>query len=155
IDSGFRSLARVYGAALRMLVRRPLLVVAALAGLIALGIVTFRSVPSEFTPQADVGRAFVSIEGPEGSSFDYIDGYARQLEQMALDMMGDGEVQRILLRVPGGGGNDVRTGDVNSARVFLILKPWEEREHTARQIVLQLVEKARSLPGVRVTMGTP
>jgi multidrug efflux pump len=155
IDSAFRAFARFYARTLRILVKRPFIVVGALAALIAVGIVTFRSVPSEFTPQADVGRAFISIEGPEGSSFDYIDGYARQLEQLALDTMGDGEVQRVLLRVPGGGGNDVRTGDVNTARVFLILKSWDERTHTAREILLPLVERARQMPGVRVSMGTP
>ena len=64
--------------------RRPWTVVGVLAVLIGVGVVTFRSVPAEFTPQADNGRAFIAIEGPEGSSFEYMDGYARQLEAIAL-----------------------------------------------------------------------
>ena len=40
--------------------------------LIVVGALTFRSVPSEFTPAADVGRVSVSIEAPEGTSFDHM-----------------------------------------------------------------------------------
>ena len=42
--------------------------------------------------------------------------------------MEQGEIERVLVRVPGQGGNDLRTGDINTARAFLIFKDWEERE---------------------------
>ncbi len=155
MDRFFKQLAAFYGRTLRALVRRPWGVIAVIGVLIAVGVVTFRSVPSEFTPQADVGRAFVSLEAPEGSSFDYIDGYARQLEAIAMKSMEQGEVERVLVRVPGGGGSDVRTGDVNTARAFVILKPWHEREHTANEILQPLLAEARRLPGVRVGAGQP
>ena len=155
MDRIFKRLAAFYQRSLLALVRRPALVLAAVGVLIALGVVTFRSVPAEFTPQADLGRAFISIEGPEGSSFEYIDGYARRLEALALQTIEQGEVQRILVRVPGQGGSDVRTGDVNTARAFLIFKPWDEREHSAREIMQPLLQEARKMPGVRVSMGMP
>jgi multidrug efflux pump len=156
MDRFFKQLASIYERCLRVSVAHPWTVVGVLAVLIAVGVFTFRSVPAEFTPQADNGRFFISIEGPEGSSFEYIDGYARQLEAIALKAMGDsGEVQRVLVRVPGQGGNDLRTGDVNTARAFLILKDWHDREHTAREIAQPVLEAARKLPGVRVSMGQP
>src|SRR5438045_9797346 len=67
-------------------------------------------------------RDFVSIESPEGSSFNYMDGYARQLEQIVGKEMDKGDIERMLIRVPGQGGADLRTGDVNSARGIVILK---------------------------------
>ena len=101
IDRFFKALARFYERCLRGALRHSFVVVAVLVGLIGVGFVTFLSVPAEFTPQADNGRAFIGIESPEGSSFDYIDRYARQLETIALKSMDDGEVARVLVRVPG------------------------------------------------------
>jgi multidrug efflux pump len=155
MDRFFKQLTRLYERCLRVSIGRPWTVVAILALLIGVGIVTFRSVPAEFTPQADNGRAFVGIEAPEGSSFEYIDGYARQLETIALKAMEGGEVQRVLVRVPGQGGADVRTGDVNTARAFLIFSDWNERDRTGREIMQPVLEEARKLPGVRVSMGQP
>jgi multidrug efflux pump len=155
MDRFFKQLTRLYERSLRTSIGRPWTVVALLAVLIGVGIVTFRSVPAEFTPQADNGRAFVGIEAPEGSSFEYIDGYARQLETIALKAMEGGEVQRVLVRVPGQGGSDVRTGDVNTARAFLIFSDWSERDRSGREIMQPVLEEARKLPGVRVSMGQP
>jgi multidrug efflux pump len=155
MDRFFKQLARLYERCLRVSVGRPWTVVTVLAVLIGVGIVTFRSVPAEFTPQADKGRAFIALEGPEGSSFDYIDGYARQLEAIALKAREGGEIERVLVRVPGQGGQDVRTGDINTARAFLIFSDWNERERTTQEIMEPLVAEARKLPGVRVSMGQP
>jgi multidrug efflux pump len=154
-DRFFKRLAALYGRVLRGLLRHPWSVVAGVLALVALGVVTFRSVPSEFTPRADLGRAFVSIEAPEGSSFDYIDRYARQLEAIALDAVEQGEAERVLVRVPGAGGADVRTGDVNNARAFVIMKPWEERTRTTNDVMQPILAAARQLPGVRVGSGQP
>jgi multidrug efflux pump len=155
MDRFFKALALFYERSLRVSVRHPWTVVGVLAVLIGVGIVTFRSVPAEFTPQADNGRVFIGIEGPEGSSFEYIDGYARQLEAIAMKEMEKGEIQRLLIRVPGQGGSDLRTGDVNTARGFLILKDWHDRDHTARELAQPVLEAARRLPGVTVQFGQP
>jgi multidrug efflux pump len=154
-DSIFRGIARFYERRLRALIRFRWAVIALALVMVGLGVLTFRTVPSEFTPAADLGRAFVSIEGPEGSSFDYIDNYARQLEAIALAEMEKGDIERVLVRVPGQGGANVRTGDVNSARAFLLLEPWEERERSAQQIVQSVLAQARMLPGVRASSGQP
>src|SRR4029450_8635440 len=69
--------------------------------------------------------------------------------------MEKGEIARLLIRVPGQGGSDLRTGDVNTARGFLILKDWHDRDHTAREIAEPVLEAARKLPGVTVQFGQP
>ena len=70
--------------------------------------------------------------------------------------MEKGDIDRVLIRVPGQGGSDLRTGDVNTARGFVILKPWHEREHSASQIIAAAGGARRaSCPGVRVGQGTP
>jgi multidrug efflux pump len=155
VDGLFRRLARFYERRLRQVIAHPWLVLAAVIVLVVLGVLTFRSVPSEFTPPADVGRLFISIEAPEGSSFDYIDGYARQLEAIAIREMDKGDIQRIMVRVPGQGGADVRTGNVNSARVFAVLVPWHERKRSAQDVMQSLLAEIQKLPGVHASSGQP
>jgi multidrug efflux pump len=152
-DNVFRSFARGYERTLRKVVVHPWLVVTALGCLIALAVVTFRTVPAEFTPRGDNGRGFVALEGPEGSTFEYMDRYARQLEAIALKEMEKGDIDRFYLRVPGQGGGDQRTGDVNSARAFFTMKPWEERERSVQDVSNALLAEARKLPGIRATTG--
>ncbi len=154
-DRFFRRLAEFYDRRLRALIARPWLVLAALGALVVLGAFTFHSMPREFAPVADVGRVFINLEGPEGSSFDYMDDYARRLEAIVDKEAEKGEIARIMLRVPGGGGA-ASTGDVNTARAIVILKDWHDRKHSAREISQTLLAEARQkLPGVRVTSGQP
>lgn len=153
VDRFFKRVAAAYDRRLRALIRRPWLVVGAVGVLVVMGAVTFRTVPAEFAPAADVGRVFITIEGPEGSSFDYMDEYARRLETIVLRQMEQGDIERVMIRVPNAGGGSARTGDVNTARAIVILKNWRERERSAREITQVLLAEARKLPGVRATAG--
>jgi multidrug efflux pump len=157
VDRFFKRVANVYDRRLRSLIRRPWLVIGAVGVLVILGALTFRTVPAEFTPPADVGRAFITVEGPEGATFEYMDGYARRLEAMVIKEMADkGDIERVIIRIPGvGGGGDIPTGDVNSARVVVILKDWRQRDRTAREATEALLAEARKLPGVRAFSGQP
>jgi multidrug efflux pump len=151
VDRFFRALAVRYEAVLRSLIARPLPVLAVVVSLVAVAVVTFRALPEEFAPTADVGRVFISMEGPEGASLEYMDGYARQLEAIVLEEMKQGDIERVSIRVPGGFGG--RSGDVNSARAMLVLTDWNARDRSADEIARAVVAKARSLPGVRVKCG--
>ncbi|HWK51726.1 MAG TPA: efflux RND transporter permease subunit, partial [Steroidobacter sp.] len=152
VDRFFRRLAQVYDARLRSLIRRPWLVMGIVGGLMVLGALTFRSVPSEFTPAADSGRVSVSIEAPEGTSFAHMYEYGLQLEAIAMKQKQEhGDIAHVMLRVPGsGGGGPARTGDVNSARVFMMLADWHQRSRSAQQIADAIVAEAQqTMPGVR------
>jgi multidrug efflux pump len=125
------------------------------AVMVVLGALTFRSIPAEFAPAADVGRVFVTIEGPEGSSFEYMDEQARQLEAIVNKEMQQGDIERVMMRVPGMGGGGGSFGDVNSARAILILKPWDERERSAQEITQAVMSEVEKMPGVRAFAGQP
>ena len=156
VDRFFKRAAELYDRRLRSLIRRPWLIVGAVGVLVVAGALTFLSVPAEFAPVADVGRVFITIEGPEGSSFEYTDGYARRLEAIVLEEKKKGEIEHVLVRVPGsGGGGGARTGDVSSARAIVILKDWRQREHSAQEITQTLLAATRELPGVRASAGQP
>src|SRR5690606_3868428 len=77
-------------------------------------------------------------------------------ETLALAQTERGDIARVLVRVPGQGGANVRTGDVNTARAFVVMQPWEARERTPRDVVEAIRAQAeRQMPGVRVSTGQP
>src|SRR5690606_845234 len=59
VDRFFKGLARFYERCLRICIRARWAVVVVLLALVGAGVATFNSVPAEFTPQADTGRAFI------------------------------------------------------------------------------------------------
>lgn len=157
VDRSFHSIAAIYERVLGALIVRPWSVVAVVVLLVAAGVLTFRTVPSEFTPRADQGRGYVTIEGPEGSTFSYMDGYAQQLEEIVLEEMErSGDIQRVMMRVPGGSrGSGGDSGDVNDARAIILLKPWNERTRSVDQVLAAILAEARLLPGVRASTSKP
>ena len=85
-----------------------------------------------------------------------MDAYARQLEDILGKEMEKGDIERMLIRVPGQGGADLRTGDVNTARGIVILKPWHDRERSTMDVSRTIMDEARkSIPGVRASVGQP
>ncbi|MEN9526059.1 MAG: hypothetical protein RLY56_10 [Pseudomonadota bacterium] len=152
VERFFKSLAELYERRLRQLNRRPLLIVSSVLGLSLLGVLTFRAIPEEFAPSADVGRIFITLQAPEGSSFEYTAEYGRKLEAIVNKQMEQGDIQRVTLRVPGGWGGG---GEVTTARVIMTLKPWNERDRSAQDIAGALRKELGALPGVRATAILP
>ena len=154
IDRFFQRASALYELKLRFLVSRPWVAVVGVATLIALGALTFIALPSEFSPSSDAGRVFVNLEGPEGSTFDYMDRHARQLEAIVMKEMEKGDIERVMMRVPGGGGG-ASTGDVNSARAIVLLTDWHERSRSAMAIGDAILAEAKKMPGVRASVNMP
>ena len=155
IDRFFRKLADRYDVLLHSLIRRPWLIIAGVVAVIAIGVLTFRTIPSEFAPSADVGRVFITIEGPEGASFEYMEEQAGHLEAIVnREQARSGDIERVMMRVPGFGGGG-SGGDVNSARAIVILKTWDERERSAQEITQAIMEEVRKMPGVTASAGQP
>jgi len=153
IDRFFTKVSAGYERRLRSLIRRPWLIVAAVCVLMVGGGLTFHFLPSEFAPMADVGRTVVFMEAPEGASFDYTTSNAAKLEAIVdAERRQFNDIDRVMLRLP---GNFNGGGDVNSARIFLVLKDWHERKRSAQEIGRSIAQKASVIPGVRINTFSP
>ncbi|HMB71344.1 MAG TPA: efflux RND transporter permease subunit, partial [bacterium] len=152
IDRFFRALAARYRRLLGWVVRKPWPV---LAGVVAVGgsaVFLLNLLPDEYAPVEDRGVFMVMMRAPEGASFDYTDRYAREMEAILLEEVENGPVKRILLRLPASFGS---TGEVNSARAIVILRPWNERTEHAEEIGERIRLKLGELPGVRASVRIP
>jgi len=84
----------------------------------------FFALPSELSPLEDRGYVVTVQVSPEGASLDYTDRYARQIEGILASVP---EIQKYFMVV----GFPV----VNQGISFSLLKPWDERDRKARDIV--------------------
>jgi multidrug efflux pump len=147
----FQRVAARYEVGLRRFVGRPALSGLALVVLLAGCALLYQVLPREFTPPEDRGQLSINVRAPEGASYDYTARYMRQVEGTVLARLGQGEVDRTILRIPGFGpiGSAVNTG-------FMVvsLTDWSERERTTAQVASEIGRELAALPGVRA-IATP
>jgi multidrug efflux pump len=152
VDDAFHRLSAWYDGALRKAMRWPWLIVAATLLATGAAAVLLRTLPSELAPAEDRGFMFLGLNGPEGASLEYMDRHLQQLEALAKKEIGTGDAIRINARVPGGFGGQ---SEMNQARGFLLLAPWDERERTADEIAQSLRGPLNQIPGVRGFVTVP
>jgi multidrug efflux pump len=99
--------------------------------------------PSELAPLEDRSAFRVQATGPEGASYEYMDAYMQQLEELVTREVPEAEV--IISSTAGGFGN----AGVNSGFVRVKLKPADQRERSQMQIADDLTPKLRQLTGAR------
>jgi multidrug efflux pump len=81
-----------------------------------------------------------------------MDRHAREAEDILLREVEGGEAVRVNMRIPGGFGG---ASEMNSARGFVVLVPWGDRERTADQIGQSVRGFLNQIPGVRSFVGMP
>jgi multidrug efflux pump len=138
-------LANGYAARLGPVVDKPWLAVAGMVLLAGGAVLLFQLLPREFTPREDRGQFIVQATAPEGASFAYTARYMDQVEAILLKRLGNGEIDRMLIRLPGfGGGSGVNTGNA-----MVSLTDWRTRERPTDTIAGEISSELAALPGVR------
>jgi multidrug efflux pump len=136
----FRGVVNLYGRTLTVVLRHSLVTLTLLLATIALNIYLYVRVPKGFFPQQDNGRLVGSIQADQDTSFQSMD---RILRQMVNIVAADPAVDT----VNGFTGGSGPAGTVNTARMFVSLKPREQREITADLVIARLRPKLARVPG--------
>jgi len=124
IEDALRRLTTGYDKLLaRALSMRPI-VLATGAVVAVLGGFFYSQLSSELAPFEDQGILLSVIVAPEGSTIEYMQKYAREVEQVYFNVP---EVDRafVISGFP----------TIIQGRAFALLKPWSERDRTQQQIV--------------------
>ncbi|MCU0734111.1 MAG: efflux RND transporter permease subunit [Methylotetracoccus sp.] len=133
---------RGFSSLLRRVIRYRL---AVMAMMVVMAVATYRlfgALNSELSPLEDRGNVIAVVSAPEGSSLEYTDRYAAEIEQFLATIP---EASSYFMVVAPG---LERPNPVNSALAFLRLVPWAERTRTQQQIAAELLPKFMGLPGV-------
>ncbi len=146
LEHGFLGMQRVYAAGLRWSLNRPGAVLVFSALVLAATVILFRAIPKGFLPSEDTGMISISSEAAEGIPYDAM---AERQKVLADIVAGDPNVEAVMSRVGGGRGAS-NTGWMN-----VRLKPRDERELSADQLIASLRRRLAAVPGVRVFLQNP
>jgi multidrug efflux pump len=151
VTRAFGTLSARYREGMSRFVDQPWLSGAALVALLAGCGLLYGMLPREFTPPEDRGQFSIQVRAPEGASYEYTSRYMRQVEGTVLQRLGKGEVDRTVLRVPGGGPGGQGGSAVNTGFMVVSLTDWSKRDRTTVQVANEIGEELAELPGVRAT----
>lgn len=145
VEQSFDWLSKAYMKSLLKILKFPKAVI--LFFVIFLGVTSllYSNITEEYVPKEDRGAFFVIVNAPEGSSFDYINGYMNEIEKRLMPYVESGEFQRLLIRAPRGFGN---IENFNSGFVIVILDDWSNRRD-AFEVMDEVRMKLSELPGIR------
>ena len=138
----FDGVLNIYRHSLKWVLRYQPLVLAITILTAGLSIYLFFIVPKGFFPQQDTGRVVGSVQAAQDISFDAM---KEKMVQFVNLVMQDPAVQTI---VGFAGGNT----SSNSGRMFITLKPIEERKMSADQVIGRLRRKLAVVPGATLFM---
>jgi HAE1 family hydrophobic/amphiphilic exporter-1 len=149
-NRGFDKLTGRYVGLLKLIVNRR---VVTYGILFAFGFGIFgitKTLPSGFIPSEDQGMIYAIVQTPPGSTLERTNDISRQLQEIVQKVDGVQSVSSIA-------GYEVLTeGRGSNAGTCLInLKPWDERKHTVNEIIYELEEKAKAIPGATIEFFDP
>jgi len=110
---------------------------------LALSVYLFVIIPKGFFPQQDNGLITAASEAAQDISFADMKRHQEELGQI---VQADSAVASIAMFI-GGGGSALNTG-----RMFITLKPRNERDASAQQIIARLRPKLEKVQGARLFM---
>jgi HAE1 family hydrophobic/amphiphilic exporter-1 len=115
------------------------------ASLVASGVL-FKIMPQDFLPSDDTGMLRVSVQAANGTSYERMVAYARQVGAI-IDS--DPDVEGGMVRVGSDGAG------ANSADISVMLKPYEERRYGADDIARHLRARLNDITGINVFVQNP
>jgi HAE1 family hydrophobic/amphiphilic exporter-1 len=109
-----------------------------------------RGLPSGFIPNEDQGMIYAIIQTPPGSTLERTNAISRELQEIAEHVEGIQSVSALA-------GYEVLTeGRGSNAGTCLInLKNWSKRKHTVSEIMHELEEKSKEIPGATIEFFGP
>jgi hydrophobe/amphiphile efflux-1 (HAE1) family protein len=139
-ERGFEAMVRGYERILKLSLSHQPLVMLLNVALIGVSAWLFIVMPKGFFPQEDTGLIFAFTQADQDISFE---GMAERQEAAAKVVLDDPAVDTFGSLIGGGSSSGINTG-----RMFIVLKPLNQRDVTADQFIDRLRPKLAAVPGV-------
>src|SRR5882757_2895443 len=145
LERGFVAIQAGYEAVLRLALRfKPLTMMVMLASAAVTGVL-FAGIPKGFFPQQDTGM----IAGITEASADVSPSQMAELQRNVIDIIAKDPSVANATGYIGPGGPTVTE---NNGRLFVLLKPRNERKYSADQVIRQLDGALQKIKGISVFM---
>jgi len=134
----FEGMRSGYARSLTWVLRHPRGMLALTLATMAFSVYLYTIVPKGFFPQQDTGRMFGNIQAAQDISFQAM----RQKLTEVVDIIKSDPAVDTVTGFSGGG-----SGNMNSGRMFIGLKPLHERQVSVDQVIARLRPKLAKVPG--------
>jgi HAE1 family hydrophobic/amphiphilic exporter-1 len=106
--------------------------------------------PAGFVPSEDQGMIYAILQTPAGSTLERTFDVSCQLQEVCKSVEGVKSVSALA-------GFEILTQGrgSNSGTCLINLDPWHERKHTAQEIIYELEEKVKDIPGAKIEFFDP
>ena len=140
-ERGFQAMLRGYERGLDLVLDHRLITLLVFIATLGLSVFLFVVIPKGFFPQQDTGLITAITETGEDSSFGAMAQHQVELGDLVLK---DPAVAHVAMAV-GGSGNPLNTG-----RMFITLKPRDQRDVSADQVVARLSRQSQQIEGAKL-----
>jgi multidrug efflux pump len=137
-ERAFEWLLQQYRQSLSWVLRHPRLTLTVTVLTVCLNVYLYVVAPKGFFPQQDTGRLIGSIQAAQDISFQAL---RQKLSQFVTIVMADPAVNTVVAYTGGS------RGTTNTGRMFIALKPQQDRKISADQVMARLRGKLSSIPG--------
>ncbi len=144
VERGFDAMLRGYAWALDHVLRHQRLTLMVFFLTVAASGALFYFIPKGFFPEQDTGLIQVTSEASQDISFSAM---TERQEEVGRVVMQDPDVASVLMTIGSGGAQTANTG-----RMYIALKPHDERTSSARQIINRLRPRVAEVQGVVLYM---
>ncbi|MFY7664569.1 efflux RND transporter permease subunit [Flavobacterium sp.] len=146
----FDSLSGTYGAILKGIVNRRVLTFGILLSFCAGIYFLSNTLPSGFIPNEDQGMLYAVIQTPPGSSLERTNEIAEKLQKICESIPDVKSVSALA-------GYEILTEGTgaNSGTCLINLKSWDEREHSALELIEEIEEKSKNIAGATIEFFQP
>jgi len=135
----FEGMRGGYARSLTWVLRHPRSMLALTLATMAFSVYLYTVVPKGFFPQQDTGRMFGNIQAAQDISFQAM----RQKLTEVVDIIKSDPAVDTVTGFSGGGSS----GNTNAGRMFIALKPLEERQISVDQVMARLRPQLAKVPG--------
>ena len=144
-DSAFKSFSSFYINTLEFWLNKKKTIAVFIIFIILISAFLFNFIKKELLPTEDRGSYLIIGSTDEGSSFEYTQERAKEIEKRLLPLLEaeDSPYERLIMRVPGFGRSST---SYNSFIIIALLDEWKNRKKDSQTVMREAIGKIVSLP---------
>jgi len=143
VERMFEGLLRFYERTLDIALRFRFITLLVFIATVTLTVILYIMIPKGFFPNQDTGTMIGVTDASQAASYDQMAALQQQVNQVVLANPG---VSSVVASV--GSGTGGQPG--NNGRMYITLKPWNERTSSANQIIEQIDQKMQAVSGMKL-----
>ncbi len=143
IERMFEGMVGFYERTLDVALRFRFVTLMTWVGTVVVTVWLFLLIPKGFFPTQDTGIIIGITDAAQDSSYTAMAALQSQVDDVVLR---DPAVQSVVAAIGAGVGGQT----ANNGRMYITLKPWNERKDTAMQVIARLRRKMQAVAGIRL-----